>query len=79
MEKKTFQQLDELLDSSGLKYVAIAEKINIPYNTLYKWRVNPSRIDAVSAANLAEVLGIELSEVIIVLKNFNLKLDKMAS
>lgn len=78
-EKKTYKPLDELLDTSGLKYSAIAKKINVPYNTFYKWRINPSRIDAVSAANLAEVIQVELIDVILVLKKFEQKLDKMAS
>lgn len=78
-DKKTYEPLDELLDSSGLKYKAIAKKINVPYTTFYKWRINPARIDAVSAANIAEVIGVDLSEVIFVLKNFSQKLDKMAS
>lgn len=78
-DKKTYEPLDELLDSSGLKYIAIAQKINIPYNTFYKWRVNPRKIDAVSAANIADVIGVDLSDVIFVLKNFNPKLDKSAS
>ena len=79
VEKKTYEPLDELLDSSGLKYIAIARKINIPYNTFYKWRVNPRKIDAVSAANIAEAIGADLADVILVLKNFTQKLDKKAS
>lgn len=78
-EKKTYEPLDELLDSSGMKYKVIAKKINVPYTTFYKWRINPSRIDAVSAANIAEVIGVDLTDVIFVLKNFNQKLDKLAS
>ena len=78
-EKKTYEPLDELLDSSGMKYKVIAKKINVPYTTFYKWRINPSRIDAVSAANIAEVIGVDLTDVILVLKNFNQKLDKSAS
>lgn len=78
-EKKTYEPLDNLLDSSGLKYKVIANKINVPYATFYKWRINPSRIDAVSAANIAEVIGVDLTDVIFVLKNFNQKLDKLAS
>ncbi|RQE00529.1 hypothetical protein D6111_08645 [Lactococcus lactis] len=78
-EKKTYEPLDDLLDSSGLKYKVIAKKINVPYTTFYKWRINPSRIDAVSAANIAEVIGVDLTDVIFVLKNFNQKLDKLAS
>jgi hypothetical protein len=77
--KKTYAPLDELLDSSGLKYIAIAQKINVPYNTFYKWRINPSKIDAISAANLAEVIHVELTDVIFVLKKFESELDKMAS
>ncbi|WP_251713134.1 hypothetical protein [Lactococcus ileimucosae] len=79
VKKKTYKPLDDLLDSSGLKYKVIAKKINVPYNTFYKWRINPSRIDAISAANIAEVIGVDLADVIFVLKNFKQKLDKMAS
>ena len=32
-EKKTYEPLDELLDSSGMKYKVIAKKINVPYTT----------------------------------------------
>ena len=77
--KKTYEPLDALLDSSGLKYIAIADKINVPYNTFYKWRINPKRIDAVSAANIADVVGVDLREVIFIIKNFETKLDKTAS
>lgn len=77
--QKTYEPLDNLLKSSGMKYIAIAEKINVPYNTFYKWRINPKRIDAISAANIADVLGTELEEVIFVIKKFNSKLDKSAS
>ena len=33
-EKKTYEPLDDLLDSSGMKYKVIAKKINVPYTCL---------------------------------------------
>ena len=77
--KKTYEPLDDLLNSSGMKYIAIADKISVPYNTFYKWRIDPRRIDAVSAANIADVVGVNLSDVILVIKKFSTKLDKSAS
>ena len=44
-EKKTYEPLDELLESTGMKYSAIAEKSNIDKSYLYRLRKKPSKLD----------------------------------
>lgn len=79
MSNKTYQPFDDLLKSSGVRFNHIASEIGVNNSTFYKWRINPKKIDAISAAGIADVTGIELSDIIFVLKNFNQRLDKLES
>lgn len=77
--KKTYQDLDDLLDSTGLKKKIIAERLGVDYSTFYSWRVKPSMISAVELGELSEVTGIDFNVLFKVVKNFKKQLDIKAS
>ncbi|RAN51498.1 hypothetical protein B8A39_06555 [Dolosigranulum pigrum] len=70
MAKKTFKPLDELIDSTGLKKTAIAEKLNVDISTLYKWRVSPDTMSIDVMERLADVLNLEFYDIYEVAKKF---------
>ncbi|SJZ89208.1 hypothetical protein SAMN02745116_01753 [Pilibacter termitis] len=76
---KTHKPLDELLESTGLKYEAIANKIGINIVTLYKWRINPKLISAYNLGLISESTGINFLQLFDVVKNFGNELDKSKS
>lgn len=79
MTSKTYKPLDDLIDSSGLKKKAVAEKLDIDYSTFYNWRTNPKLISAVDLGKLSEAIGVEFTTLFKVVKKFDTEHDKLAS
>ena len=54
--------IDELIESSGLKHEFIAKKIGVSSRTLYSWRKGKTFPKLDKAIKLADVLGVEITE-----------------
>lgn len=70
LTKKTYEPLDNLIESTGLKYTYIAEQLGKDVSTIYKWRLNPKSMDIRQMEDLANVIGVEFYDVYDVVKNF---------
>ena len=74
-EKKTYKPLDELLEASGMRYEAIAERMGITYDVFYKLRKYPDRISAIRLGQMSEATGIDFLQLMDVVKKFSQELD----
>lgn len=79
ISKKTYKPLDKIIDESGLKKSVIAERLGIDYSTFYNWRVNPISINAIELGELSNILDVDFSSLLEVIKKFGEEHDKMAS
>lgn len=78
-EKKTYEPLDALLDSSGLRMEVIAERMGISYDVFYRLRKSPNTISAIRLGRMSKVTGVGLLQLMDVVKNFESELDKLKS
>jgi predicted transcriptional regulator len=67
---KTCKPFDELIENSGLKYSAVAEKMGIDQSRLYKIRINPKKLKFDQAEVLSSIIGVELPVIYATIKNF---------
>lgn len=79
METKTYKPLDDLLESTGLKYQAIAEKLGISTNYLYRIRTNPTLLDLEYIEGVSDITGSSFMEVYSIVKNFRKEVDLIAT
>lgn len=75
--KKTYKPFDELLQSTGMKYAAIAEKSGMKDYTLYRLRMQPSKLDSVTIAKISEATGINEEKIFKLSYFFATKVDKI--
>ena len=76
-EKKTYEPLDELLESTGMKYSAIAEKSNIDKSYLYRLRKKPSKLDGELILRISKATGIDKNKLFDISYFFATKVDKL--
>lgn len=76
-EKKTYKPLDDLLEASGLRMEAIAERMGISYDVFYRLRKSPNTISAIRLGVMAKVTGVDFLKLMEVVKNFENELDKL--
>lgn len=76
-EKKTYKPLDDLLESTGMKYSAIAAKSNIDKSYLYRLRKKPSKLDVELIKKISDATGIDKRKLFEVSYFFTLKVDKL--
>lgn len=67
---KTFKPLDDLIDKTGLKKTAIANRIGIDASTFYKWRVNPTNIGIDGLEKLSTILNVTFMDLYNLTKKF---------
>lgn len=79
MTTKTYRPLDELIEKSGLKINAIAQKLEMSPQNLYKIRMDLRRMDIMKMEQLAETLGVDFNDVYEIHKKFRNEVDKNAT
>lgn len=77
--KKTYKPLDDLLDRTGLKKCAIADRLGVDSSTLYKWRVSPNTMGIDEMEKLSSILGVDFFDLYQIVKKFKIKVDKNAT
>lgn len=55
--------IDQLIKEKGLKHGYIAKKLNISERTLYKWRKGETLPRLDKTVELAELLGVEITDI----------------
>lgn len=55
--------IDRLIEERGLKHGYIAKKLNISERTLYKWRKGETLPRLDKAVELAELLGVKITNI----------------
>ena len=76
-DKKTYKPLDDLLESTGMKYSAIAEKSKIDKSYLYRLRKKPSKLDGELIRSISEATGIDKYKLFEISYFFTIKVDKL--
>ena len=72
MENKndTYEPLEELLESTGLKYNYIAEKMGVTYDALLRWRKSPNSLTLDKVVQLGKVTGLGTQAILNVMHEF---------
>lgn len=76
-EKKTYEPFDDLLQSTGMKFKAIAEKSGMKDYTLYRLRQYPSKLDSGTIAKISRATGINEEKIFKISYFFATKVDKI--
>lgn len=63
MSEKTNKAIDGLIEESGLKLSFIAEQMSISRQRLYDIRVNPLSMGIDQMEKLAEILGVDFTDI----------------
>lgn len=77
MAKTTYKPFDDLLQTTGMKYKAIAEKAGMKDYILYRLRQQPSKLDSATIAKISKATGINEEKIFKVSYFFATKVDKI--
>lgn len=75
MSANTYDELDNLIRNSGMKYEAIARKMGISTQRLYTMRINPMSMDIEQMESLAKAIQVSFNDIYAVRKNFREKVS----
>ena len=76
MSAKTYEEMDQLIEESGMKLTSIADKMGISTQRLYIMRINPLTMDIEQMEQFAQVVGTTFDAVYDIRKKFRHKVDK---
>ncbi|MDO4680302.1 MAG: helix-turn-helix transcriptional regulator [Aerococcus sp.] len=76
---KTYPPLDQLINSTGLKLTAIADRLGVDTSTLYKWRVYPNTIGIDEMESLAKITGVSFLDIYKITKKFKQEVAKKST
>lgn len=79
MSEKTFKELDELIEASGLKLDFIADEMEISRQRLYTIRLNPASMGIDQMEKIANILNVEFMDIYQIYKNFTEEVAKNAT
>lgn len=79
MSSKTFEELDNIIESKGLKYDYVAEQMGISRQRLYDIRKDPTTMGIDQMEELAFILNVNFTDIYQIYKNFKQKVSKKAT
>lgn len=62
--KRSYKKFDALIDASGMRQEAIAERLGVTYGAFYHWRQAPWNVSIYKMEKLAQVTGADFDELV---------------